>query len=363
MGFVPINNQSSVDKIHSLLHRDASQKEFFTFNHNDISPHLSLISKKSFFWNFFGASAKIAKNLLPASSASEATKMEIKKKKIEFLQKESEKVIEFDIKFENDLTINGMAIFLDSDHKRDFKDRKTQNQNWIIFFNDNESFYENQLINRQATGKDLDANALVFNYRGVGESRGVFSDINDLKLDAELCVRYLMSNGISEKNILFQGLALGAAVGMQLAALYEKIKITAIGCFSSLSKAASARVPFSGQFLASFGWDLDCLDAYKKIKADKLIVFHKQDGVVPYHESSLYKALKEEIKHSNLYAAEQKMHKGIIKSRLKAEYKPIKVKLRNPFDSITDAAHNYTLSSDLAYDEIKKIQKNFFLKT
>lgn len=359
MGFASVNNQNAVNKT-TPLSQEIPQKESIVFGPDDISSKLTVSPQKNFFLDFFGASVQIAKNLLPASSAFEAVKFENKRKKTEFLQKENNKTHEFDIKFGNDL-INGMVLFLDSAKKQDFKEGKTQDQKWIIHFNHSASFYETELAAMQVLGKDIQSNVLVFNYRGIGESRGMFSRIEDLMVDGSLCTRYLLAHGILEKNILVHGHALGGALGLNVAALYDKIGVMAAGCFSSLSKAASARVPLSGQFLAKFGWDLDALSAYEKIKAKKLIIYHKQDNVVPYKESSLYKALKEKIKSSPA-AVEEKIDQGIVKNSLKAEYKPARVKLRHKFDFVTDAAHHYPLSKDPAYDEIIKFAKDFFYK-
>ena len=74
---------------------------------------------------------------------------------------------------------------------------------------------------------------------------------------------------------------------------------------------------------------MDAVTAFDNIKNKKLVIYHKQDGVVPYNESSLYKFLKEKIKQSNAVFIEQKIQ------QLQ------RVKLCKPFDVMTDDAHFY----------------------
>lgn len=313
----------------------------------------------------YGFSRILAKCILISQTASEEEKINVKEIKKSFLHYEQKNVQEFDLKTFDGATLNGVVIFKDGDLKTEFKEKKAQNQKWVIRFNGRNGLYENNLLRSQAIGKDLDTNILVFNYRGVGESRGILTKPEDFIADGEACISYLLSKGVKEENILIHGSSLGGGIACQVASLHEKIALINERSFASLSLAASSLAKFSfvrGIFRA-LGWELDSVSSFAKIKAPKLIVFHKQDPIIPYHQSSLYRIFKEAIKKQNPEAIEYSMHKGQWKDRLKSEYKPIRVKLQRKFQLIIREAHLYYMQHDDAYPEIKKFVKNFFAKT
>jgi len=314
-------------------------------------------------YSVFGLSSHIPKNLLPASTVSEELKNEFKQLKSAFMELEADKVREFDLKLENNhkcSLVNGMALFVNPLEKLNFDEKHAQEQKWMIHFLRRESFYEKNLFQLQDIGRHLNINILVFNYRGVGESVGEFTKPEDLILDGEACVNYLLSKGVVESNILIQGHQLGGAVGIRVAGLHENIGLIAINSFNSLSKAASAEIKFTGEFLAANGWDYDSVSAFEKIKAKKLIVYNKQDAIIPYREASLYKGLKDKIKMENPGAVEKSLHKGKIKSRLKPEYKPLSVKLQKDFGGIKEEAHDYEFLYDEAFSKIREFVESFF---
>lgn len=302
-----------------------------------------------------------AKCILPALTVSTEEKHDKKETKEAFLKLMLETSHEFDLKLEDGAIINGVTVFKDRDTKKDFCDAEAKDQKWIIHFNGNMQFYEDNLFDSQYHGKNHDANVLVFNYRGVGESKGSPLKADDLIADGEACVKYLLSKGVPEENILIQGFSLGGGIGIQVASLHEKIGLENGSSFSTLSQAASALVnsSFVGKILIALDWELDSVSAYEKIKTNKWIFYHKQDGVISY-DASLYKGIKEQIKKLNPHAVIQTMHKGKLKDRLKEEFKPTRVKLMYKFPHVTTLAHNYDIKSDPAYPKIKKHVSDFF---
>jgi alpha/beta superfamily hydrolase len=302
-----------------------------------------------------------AKCILPALTVSTEDKNENKEAKEAFLKLMSETSHEFDLKMEDGAIINGMTVFKDRDTKKDFCAAEAKEQKWIIHFNGNMQFYEDNLFDAQYHGKNHDANVLIFNYRGVGESKGSPLKADDLIADGEACVKYLLSKGVLEENILIEGFSLGGGIGVQVASLHEKIGLENGSSFSTLSKAASALLNCSavGKILIALDWELDSVSAYEKIKASKWIFHHKQDAIISY-EASLYKGIKEQIKKLNPDAVTTTMHKGKLKNRLKEEFKPIRVKLQRKFRHVTPNAHNYDVKSDPAYPKIKEHVRDFF---
>lgn len=302
-----------------------------------------------------------AKMILPALTISTEEKQDNKETKEAFSKLMSETCHEFDLKLEDGAIINGMTVFKDGDTKKDFCAAEAKDQKWIIHFNGNMQFYENNLFDAQYHGRNHDANVLIFNYRGVGESKGSPLKADDLIADGEACVKYLLSKGVPEENILIQGFSLGGGVGIQVASLHEKIGLENGSSFSTLSQAASALLnsSFAGKILIALDWELDSVSAYEKIKASKWVFHHKQDAVISY-DVSLYKGLKEQIKKLNPHAVIQTMHKGKLKDRLKEEFKPSCIKLMRKFPHKTSFAHNYDIKSDPAYPKIKKHVSDFF---
>lgn len=297
----------------------------------------------------YGLARLLARSILVSQTASEEEKYNLKQIKKSFLRYEQKNVQEFDLKMIDGATINGVALFKNSEAKKDFQNKKADNQKWVIRFNGRNGFYENNLLRSQSIGQDLDANILVFNYRGVGESKGILSKPEELVMDGEACVRYLKSKGVLEENILIHGSSLGGGIACQVATLFEKVALINERSFASLSLAASALTGFSfvrGIFLA-LGWELDSLSAFERVKGPKLIVYHKQDAIIPYYKSSLNKLLKGLIKQRNPLAIEQTL--------------PLSIKLQRRFKNVGLEAHLYYIQNDEAYPEIKKFVRNFFI--
>ena len=227
----------------------------------------------------------------------------------------------------------------------------------------------------------------MFNYRGVADSKGVPSTPEQLISDGEACIQYLLSKGIKEENILIHGTSLGGAIGIYVASLYEKIALINERSFGSLTAEAYAVIkksnelalqekrldfpiaklfvqyglePLAPRLFFISGWEMNALAAYEKIKAQNLIIYHKQDAIIPYYDASLYRMLKESIKEKMDEAIEVVEHEGKAVRRLKQEYKPSRVKMLRDFRGVSIDAHIYSLESDKAYPEIKKFIHRFF---
>lgn len=246
----------------------------------------------------------------------------------------------------------------------------------------NAQFYEECLSMFQRFGKQQGANILLFNYKGVGDSEGEAVSPADWVADGEACVRYLLSKGVPENRMLIKGYSLGGAIGTCTAALHRDIALLNERSFGQLSKEAGAFVkelvessfeeidehcygllPKESPALAAdlvealfqrIDWEINAAAAYEAITAPKLIVFHKQDAMMPYQISALYKAIKEAVKERYPEAVDYVLHKGRMKSRLKPEFKPDRVKLLKDFGSVTSDAHTYSIQSDAAYPQIQE---------
>lgn len=311
-----------------------------------------------------GLSKLVPKLILPALwGNTPEKKASVQRLKQAFQEAKPEKCQEFDLRIDKQNSINGMTLFLNPQEKQAFGDQTAKEQKWIIRFNGNNQWYEDWLNESLKFGKECQANVLVFNYRGVGESYGEVTKPEDLILDGEACVQYLLSKGVKEENILIYGQSLGGGVGTQVARIHDKVGMINDRSFGSLSKIVRAFTHswLLAKLVTSLGWELDSAKAFAEMKNKKLIVFHKKDGVIPYHKASLYHVYKERIKAKNPDAFEKSLHKGKVKKRLKAEFKPRRVKLQEYITKGAELeAHNYAIYSDKGFREVQQFAREFF---
>ncbi|PJD94442.1 MAG: hypothetical protein CK425_11365 [Parachlamydia sp.] len=174
-------------------------------------------------------------------------------------------------------------------------------QKWVIFMNPNGVTYEELMPLTANYAKDIGANFLTGNYRGVGYSEKSPSKSKDLVMDGEAMLQYLLhEKKIPPENIMIHGWSLGGAVATEVAALHQEkghaVKVCNERSFSSLYKEIKTLIPGLGPLAAPLayigGWKSNPAKAWKSIEEkDKIVIFHKKDTVIDY-EASLYKKAK-----------------------------------------------------------------------
>lgn len=301
-----------------------------------------------------GVSKIVPLLVLPALTFDENQKKFANFLKTDFLKINQDRSQPFTIKTHDGAEIDGMNVFKDTLAKQEFKEKKAEGQKWVVCLNGNAVMYEHTLGEAKFYKKFNDANILFFNYRGVGKSTGFPEKPEDLYTDAEACVEYLLSSGVKEEDIVIVGHSLGGGIGAQIAVRHEKINYINERSFSSLSKAGEE---IGSQIwrplgwvaktaITSCNWEMDTLAAWDNIKGKKLIVLHKKDKILGYHQAGLYKALKEKIKKENPADVYVQEFKGKMKKRLIEVKKPPQVKLLYPFPEDSYDAHNYSFLVD-----------------
>lgn len=244
-----------------------------------------------------GTRAILTRFLLPAMHEGKKYREVMKETREKFLSsnKNSEKIklTTFD-----QAKLDGVVIFKDEKEKSDFAARNTKDQKWVILVNGNCQHYEDLLQHSQdIVGSDFKANVLTFNYRGVGQSEGKANKIEDLVVDADTCVQYLKDMGVPEENILISGHSLGGGIATKVASEYEKVNLLNTNSFASTAKAAEHLVAVPviknlvSKLIKQADWDLDAVEAWKRVKGRKMIVFHKDDKIIS-KPASLFKGLK-----------------------------------------------------------------------
>ena len=126
---------------------------------------------------------------------------------------------------------------------------------------------------------DLGCSVFIFDYRGYGESQGRPSE-NGFYKDVEAAYRYLLSQGISNNQIIGYGESIGGAVIVDLASK-ETIKALILDSTpSSVKDMIKCAYPFVPPWVFSSRFDSE--DKIRSIRFPKLIVHSFNDEIVPY---------------------------------------------------------------------------------
>lgn len=181
------------------------------------------------------------------------------------------------------------------------KDLPAKDQKWIVFFTGNADCYENNLMGLSQLVRDSGSNVMCGNYRGVFRSEGKATCSQDLILDGEAMVQYLLSKGVEPQNILLRGWSLGGAVATAVAAQHQEegkeMNLCVDRSFSTIGDVARGWVGsvlgFAADKLSSAAnWGFDSVRDFQKVKGYKFIIQARHDKVIRY-SASLYKRLKE----------------------------------------------------------------------
>lgn len=176
---------------------------------------------------------------------------------------------------------------------------------WLVWFGGNGEIAEGSWETAQAYANQLSINALVFNYRGIGESTGRAASADDLIADGYAVLTHLMRNeNVEPKDFVLFGHSLGGGVALCLGDLYTKGRAVIINdrSFSSLYDAVCAIgeniAPLSPSvfrvLLNTVFGDMNSLAHWRNIPEDrKVLVFHRRDNVLPYQRTALHRVLVE----------------------------------------------------------------------
>jgi pimeloyl-ACP methyl ester carboxylesterase len=177
---------------------------------------------------------------------------------------------------------------------------------WLVWFGGNGEIAEGSQDSAHRYAHQLGINALVFNYRGIGDSQGRAASADDLLIDGASVLRYLHQiEKVEYKDMVLFGHSLGGGVATHLATSIDQAKgipfVINDRSFSSLFEAVCVigkniaplpRPAFQVLLNTVFG-DLTTRDLWDRIPEDrKVIIYHKRDQVLPYVACSLHAALE-----------------------------------------------------------------------
>lgn len=206
------------------------------------------------------------------------------------------------------------------------------NRRWVLVSNGNGGFYENKLLDTHDLKKilnALNANALIFNYPGVGASTGLPTRESTVKsYEAMLNLLEDSEKGIGAKEIIAYSESLGAGVqghALRTHTLKKDIKYIFIKSrtFSTYSKAA---LVFRGR-LASWAitllrWNMNSVESSKKLTAPEIImqrinieegyeIFNDHSRIIDDEMISPFSSLAKELLLLNEESRENKTFIGI----------------------------------------------------
>jgi pimeloyl-ACP methyl ester carboxylesterase len=168
----------------------------------------------------------------------------------------------------------------------------------IVFFHGNAGNIGLRLPNAIQMYRDLNANVLLVEYRGYGDSDSVSPSEAGLKLDAEAALRFISTYPMIDTSRIFAfGRSLGGAVGFHLAQYAEKLSIPLAGViventFLSVSHMVDHLMPYVvylKPLVLRIGWDSYRIVPHLKVPT--LYLAGSADTLVPHsHMLELYKA-------------------------------------------------------------------------
>lgn len=210
-----------------------------------------------------------------------------------------------------------------------------ENRTFIVHCLPRSNNYHDWIRQHRFFAEELNTTLVAFNYRGIGQSKGLVINQNDMIDDATAQVHRLIALGVKPENIALIGECLGANIATKSAANLHKngspIKLFNARSFRSLPSILLARIrpPKNTSPLHPFtliqkitalvikyiivpltyiiGWDLSVDQAFKSIppndrgflavrsKKDK--VTHQRyvdDTMIPHQQASIYSLVKEE---------------------------------------------------------------------
>lgn len=190
------------------------------------------------------------------------------------------------------------------------------NGRWVLSSNGNGEFYENKLQDSSFKHilSELNGNAIVFNYPGVGSSTGM-PNRNAMAKAYRAMLNFLedQEKGIGAKEIIGYGHSIGGGVQGDALLSHElkqdvKYVFVKSRTFSDLSTTASHLTNRLFGFLVKvLGWNMSSVKSSKKLKAPEIIM--QTAKVSNYTDISNH---SEKIKHDGVIPAEASLAKKLL---------------------------------------------------
>ncbi len=176
----------------------------------------------------------------------------------------------------------------------------------IIFFNGNCQLSRETPLSllEKAIEADIPCNLVLFDYRGIGSSKGIFREPKDLILDGYSIVEWVKRRMKTPgSQIHFYGFSLGGAIASFTKALdTEHLCGKLINDRSFGSSEEMVKLRFGGGFLGSMmnwlfslqGYKASPAEAFLRCSGDKMVIYHPDDAIIP-EEAGLHSKIRHDI--------------------------------------------------------------------
>ncbi|HXF29462.1 MAG TPA: alpha/beta hydrolase fold domain-containing protein, partial [Chlamydiales bacterium] len=184
--------------------------------------------------------------------------------------------------------------------------QKPEDQKWIVYYCKNAATWEQERHFLAKLAKDVGANVLCCNYRGVGLSTGFPETEKHLIEDGDAALQYLLQQGVKPENVLLDGTSMGGAVAVHVAALHaesdQPIAVCNDRSFRSLYHTIEELIPVAGGLLADMaqaaGWSLDSaskIGILREKNVPIVVLYHPDDKMVKI-QAAFVKGVVERMK-------------------------------------------------------------------
>lgn len=224
---------------------------------------------------------------------------------------------QFDIQKHKIMTPDGVR--LNSIH---FRHRQADaNTPTVIFYQSNASVSQLGIylwLVEEAVRRNSVCNFFVFDYRGVGSSKGDAQSTRELLIDGDTGLQFVKDHlHVPPEQIRFYSWSLGGGVGSNIKAMHPECSgpIVIERSFSSLKSVAQNIIPsllkpfffWVPYFAEKEGWNLEA--PLTKLRGRNLIVFHRKDPTIPYPASAHQAAVKANMQFETveLYQTEEQI--------------------------------------------------------
>eukprot|EP00038_Savillea_parva_P004249 m.135621 g.135621 ORF g.135621 m.135621 type:complete len:483 (+) comp11420_c2_seq1:563-2011(+) len=186
-----------------------------------------------------------------------------------------------------------------------------EDQRWVLWFLGNGEVYEMMMNDFQSFSDATGMNIFLFNYRGVSHSQGTLEQAWDLVEDGRVCLNYITTKLKARPDyVVLFGHSIGGAVAAQLRAdhspegpmvldrTFSSLGAAATSVFRSLCKAIVGfelkRIPkfvIAGLLSSVFAGSMDVVRAWRSVSGPRLVLYHLEDAIIKYKQSSIHGAL------------------------------------------------------------------------
>ncbi|HSX26459.1 MAG TPA: hypothetical protein VLE89_05570 [Chlamydiales bacterium] len=169
--------------------------------------------------------------------------------------------------------------------------------------------------------KRTPCNFVIFDYRSVGDSKGVFKGTKDLEIDSCSIVQWVETAlGVPKNQIQFYGASLGGGTSVLAQATDPQLtgpngNERSFASTEEMIRAILGRTIFKclSGFIARVvkmqGYDLNPAAAFPKLPGKKLVIYHPEDNVIPFGPSMKKQigAVEHESLHLEIHPALQRV--------------------------------------------------------